>query len=47
MIYFAKISKKDKMEIVAQDSKEELLKYIEKWYNTWHIDYIIKGEYED
>lgn len=46
MIYCAKISKKDKMEVIVRESKEELLKYIKKWYNTWYIDYIIKGEYE-
>lgn len=47
MIYLAKLSKKDKIEVTAQDSKEELLNYITRWYSTWHIDFIIKGEYED
>ena len=47
MLYFAKISKKNKTELVVKDTYEKLLNYIEKWYNTWKIDCIIKGEYID
>ena len=47
MLYFAKISKKDKMEIVAKNDKEALLKYIERWYKDWRIDFLIEGQYID
>lgn len=49
MLYFGIITRRlgnrEEQGVISADSKEDLLKYFNKYYSYWHLEYIIRGEY--